>query len=82
MAVLRKTVTVLFCDIADSTPLGERLDPEVLQRVLARYFEAMSGAIERHGGTVTATNAQEGGAIFEITIPDVSSPETDPRSSD
>jgi len=38
--------------------------------------------VERHGGIVTATNAQEGGAIFEITIPDVSSPETDPRSSD
>ena len=24
----RKTVTVLFADVVDSTPLGERLDPE------------------------------------------------------
>jgi len=66
MAVLRKTVTVLFCDIADSTPLGERLDPEVLQRVLARYFEAMSGAIERHGGTVEKFIGDAVMAVFGI----------------
>jgi class 3 adenylate cyclase len=24
----RKTVTVVFCDVAGSTPLAERLDPE------------------------------------------------------
>ena len=35
----RKTVTVLFCDVVGSTELGERLDPESLRRVLARYFE-------------------------------------------
>ncbi|MGZ6645805.1 MAG: BTAD domain-containing putative transcriptional regulator, partial [Solirubrobacteraceae bacterium] len=31
MAEARKTVTVLFCDLADSTELGERLDPESLR---------------------------------------------------
>ena len=31
----RKTVTVLFCDLVDSTQLGERLDPETLRLVLA-----------------------------------------------
>jgi class 3 adenylate cyclase len=25
---MRKTVTLLFSDVVDSTPLGERLDPE------------------------------------------------------
>jgi class 3 adenylate cyclase len=29
-AAARKTVSVLFCDLADSTALGERLDPEPL----------------------------------------------------
>src|SRR2546423_9315853 len=29
---VRKTVTVVFSDIVDSTPLGERLDPESLRR--------------------------------------------------
>ena len=37
----RKTVTVVFCDVTGSTALGERLDPETLRRVMARYFDAM-----------------------------------------
>jgi class 3 adenylate cyclase/tetratricopeptide (TPR) repeat protein len=49
---LRKTVTVLFSDIADSTSLGETLDAEALRRVLARYFEEVRVVVERHGGTV------------------------------
>src|SRR3954463_2005221 len=48
----RRTVTVLFCDMVGSTELGERLDPESLRRVLTRYFDAVSGVLERHGGTV------------------------------
>jgi class 3 adenylate cyclase len=35
---LRKTVTVIFCDVPGSTALGERLDPESLRGVMARYF--------------------------------------------
>ncbi len=66
MAVLRKTVTVLFCDVADSTPLGERLDPEVLQRVMARYFEATSAVLERHGGTVEKFIGDAVMAVFGI----------------
>lgn len=50
--LVRKTVTVLFCDVVGSTPLGERLDPEVLRRLMSRYFDAASAALERHGGTV------------------------------
>ena len=37
----RRTVTVLFADMVGSTSLGERLDPEVLRTVQARYFEAL-----------------------------------------
>jgi class 3 adenylate cyclase len=37
-AAMRKTVTVLFCDLVDSTELGERLDPERLRSVLARWY--------------------------------------------
>jgi class 3 adenylate cyclase/tetratricopeptide (TPR) repeat protein len=66
MAVLRKTVTVLFCDVTDSTPLGERLDPEVLQRVMARYFEETSAALERHGGTVEKFIGDAVMAVFGI----------------
>jgi class 3 adenylate cyclase len=49
---VRKTITVVFCDLAGSTALGERLDPESLQRVMSRYFEQMRGVLERHQGTV------------------------------
>ena len=48
----RKTVTVLFCDVVGSTPLGERLEPESVRRVMTRFFEEMRAVIERHGGTV------------------------------
>ena len=48
----RKVVTILFCDVSESTALGERLDPEALRALLARYFERMKAVVERHGGTV------------------------------
>jgi class 3 adenylate cyclase/tetratricopeptide (TPR) repeat protein len=48
----RRTVTVVFADLSESTHLGEQLDPEVLRHVMSRYFDAASLALERHGGTV------------------------------
>jgi class 3 adenylate cyclase/tetratricopeptide (TPR) repeat protein len=52
MAEARKTVTIVFSDVAGSTSLGERLDPETLRRVMERYFAEMRSVLERHGGTV------------------------------
>ncbi len=48
----RKTVTVLFCDVAGYTETGERLDPEALRRLQSRYFDDARVALERHGATV------------------------------
>jgi adenylate cyclase len=48
----RRLVTVLFADIIGSTPLGERLDPEDLRRILASFFAALAHEIQRYGGTV------------------------------
>ena len=50
--MVRKTVTLVFCDVADSTPLGERLDPEALRGVWSRYHETAREVLERHGGTI------------------------------
>ena len=47
---VRKTVTALFCDVVDSTPLAERLDPEVLRGVMGRYFDQMRDAVEEPRG--------------------------------
>jgi class 3 adenylate cyclase/tetratricopeptide (TPR) repeat protein len=63
---VRKTVTVVFCDVTGSTALGERLDPESLRDVQARYFEAMRTAIERHGGTVEKYIGDAVMAVFGI----------------
>lgn len=52
MAVSRRTVTVLFADVVDSTPLGERLDPEALRRVMTRWSGRANTTITRHGGVV------------------------------
>ncbi len=39
MVEARKTVAVVFSDVAGSTSLGEQLDPEAVRRVMERYFE-------------------------------------------
>ena len=49
---VRKTVTVLFCDVVDSTRIAERHDPEQLRHLMSRYYEAATAVLKRHGGTV------------------------------
>jgi class 3 adenylate cyclase len=62
----RKTVTLLFCDLAGSTSMGERLDSESVRRVMTQYFAAMRTAIERHGGTVEKFVGDAVMAVFGI----------------
>jgi class 3 adenylate cyclase/tetratricopeptide (TPR) repeat protein len=64
----RRRVTVLFCDLADSTAMGERLDPEALRRVLSRYYEAARGALERHGGMVEKFVGDAVMAVFGVPV--------------
>lgn len=46
----RKVITALFCDLVGSTELSGALEPETLRSVVLRYFDAMRGGIESHGG--------------------------------
>src|SRR5437879_3824022 len=48
----RKQVTVLFCDIVDSTRLAERLDPETMHELMDRALRLMAEAVHRYEGTV------------------------------
>src|SRR3954467_15947137 len=63
---MRKVVTVLFCDVTGSTALGERIDPESLRHVMARYFETAKTIVERHGGTVEKFIGDAVMAVFGI----------------
>jgi class 3 adenylate cyclase len=63
---VRKTVTVLFADLVDSTGLADRLDPEALRKVLARHFELGSEAIRRHGGSVEKYIGDAVMAVFGV----------------
>jgi class 3 adenylate cyclase/tetratricopeptide (TPR) repeat protein len=63
---VRKTVTILFSDVAGSTSLGERLDPESLRRLMGRYFDSMREVLERHGGTVEKFIGDAIMAVFGI----------------
>jgi class 3 adenylate cyclase len=49
---VRKTVTVVFCDLKGSAELAGRLGSEALREVLTLYFSAMKPVLERHGGTI------------------------------
>ena len=62
----RKTVTVVFCDIANFTSLGESLDPEVMRSVMERYYGAVRDELERHGGTVEKFIGDAAMAVFGI----------------
>jgi class 3 adenylate cyclase/tetratricopeptide (TPR) repeat protein len=66
--LVRKTVTVLFSDVASFSGLGERLDPESLRRVMSRYFDEMSAVIERHGGTIEKFIGDEIMAVFGVPL--------------
>src|SRR6266446_9532063 len=48
----RKQVTVLFCDLANSTPIAERLGPEHMHTLLNRFFELALQEVHRYEGTI------------------------------
>jgi class 3 adenylate cyclase len=64
----RKVVTVLFCDVVGSTALGESVDPEALQGLLARYFERMKAIVESHGGSVEKFIGDAVMAVFGVPV--------------
>ena len=48
----RRQLTVLFCDLVDSTVLASRLDPEELREVVRAYQEACAKVIARFEGHI------------------------------
>ncbi len=48
----RRQLTIMFCDLVDSTTLSGRLDPEELRRVLRDYQAMCASVIRRYDGTI------------------------------
>jgi class 3 adenylate cyclase len=48
----RRQLTVMFCDLANSTALSARLDPEDFRELLAMYQQACSVAIQLYQGYI------------------------------
>jgi class 3 adenylate cyclase/tetratricopeptide (TPR) repeat protein len=48
----RRLLTVMFCDLVDSTTLASRLDPEDFRDVIGAYHRCVTEVIARFGGFV------------------------------
>jgi class 3 adenylate cyclase/tetratricopeptide (TPR) repeat protein len=62
----RRVVTVLFADLAGSTALGERLDPEDVRELQGELFELINTEVERFGGTTEKFAGDAVLAVFGI----------------
>ena len=62
----RRVVTVLFADLAGSTALGEKLDPEDVRELQGELFELINTEVERFGGTTEKFAGDAVLAVFGI----------------
>jgi adenylate cyclase len=69
------TLTLMFADIANFTPISERLSPTELVDVLADYFEEVEAAISRHDGIVDKYIGDAVMAFWGAPISPTDSPE-------
>ena len=53
----RRQLTVLFCDLVDSTALASRLDPEDLRTVVQAYQATCAEIIQRFDSHIASTSA-------------------------
>ena len=63
----RRQLTVVFCDLVDSTALSRRVDPEDLQDITRRFLDACSQEIGRFNGYVAKYMGD--GLLVEMLIP-------------
>jgi class 3 adenylate cyclase/tetratricopeptide (TPR) repeat protein len=64
----RKFATVLFSDVARSTEIAERLDPEDWALIMNGAFGFMNAAVSRYGGTVSRLMGDAVLALFGAPV--------------
>jgi class 3 adenylate cyclase/tetratricopeptide (TPR) repeat protein len=62
----RRVVSVLFADLAGSTAVGERLDPEDVRQLQGELFELVNAEVERFGGVTEKFVGDAVLAVFGI----------------
>jgi len=67
-AEARKVVTVLFADLADSTPLTEQLDADDARTVVGKFYTVVQHAVERFDGTVANLIGDEVLSVFGLPV--------------
>jgi class 3 adenylate cyclase len=67
-AAERRHVTVMFCDLVDSTGIAARLDAEEWRDLVGAYLDAASAAVTEMGGKVTKKLGDGLMAIFGYPV--------------
>src|SRR5262245_15216267 len=77
----RKLVTVLFADVAGSTALAERLDPEEMHDIMDRCFRLLVEPVHYYEGTVNQFTGDGIMALFGAPIAHEDAPERAVRAA-
>jgi class 3 adenylate cyclase len=75
VTAVRKTVTVLFCDLVGSTPFAESVDQESARTVMGEYHAMARAVVEAHGGTLSKFIGDGVMAVFGV--PEVAEDDAD-----
>ena len=65
---VRKTVTVVFCDMAGSTQFADSSDPERVRARMGRYHDLARRVLESHGATVEKFIGDAVMAVFGVPV--------------
>ncbi len=60
----RAMVSLIFCDLVDSTPMAEKVDPEVILEVWSTFRDIAATAVQHFGGTVQRSEGDGVIAVF------------------
>ena len=77
----RRPITVLFADIAGSTAIAERMDPEDWTVLVGEAFSCMTGTIERYDGTIARLMGDGVLAFFGAPVAHEDDPERAVRAA-
>ncbi|HVM97664.1 MAG TPA: adenylate/guanylate cyclase domain-containing protein [Candidatus Acidoferrales bacterium] len=77
----RKQVTVMFCDLAGSTAMAERLDPEEYHDLLEQYLELAFRAVYRYEGIVNQLAGDGFMALFGAPVAHEDAPQRAVRTA-